>query len=1392
MKLWARHLVLGLLLTAALPSAPTRAAESAQQILLDKANYWRLKDRPDLAIQALQTLLSINPNQPDALYQYGIISVQQGKIDQAKGYLARLQKAAPSSPHIADLENAIRAGQVSPSELSEARRLAQTGQFSQAAKKYEETFKGTPPPTFGVEYYMTLAGTPQGWDEAHKGLEAIVKNSPADSKAKLALAQIETFHAGTRPHGIQMLSQLVNDPVVGGQAATAWKEALMWLGGGPQDTRLYNEYLAKFPADAEVRQHMAQAEKAGAGGPAAPGYSDLNRGNLAAAERQFEAALKRDPNDPNALGGLGIVRLRQHRLREARELLAHAVTQYRRVLASAPDDHSAEAGLRGALAAERSAETAGIPRPGAAAGPTVTPARARADALRAEGQTLEAQGNTAAAGAKYQEAIAVDPTDPWARLDYARFLARSGNVAAGFAAVDPAASGNSADSFYAAAIFYDEQNRGADALALLERVPPGQRTAAMSAFRERIYVTAEIARAKQLASSGNRGAARNMLIALNARPPTSRGKTALIADALADIGDLPEALQLGRPTIASDKKAIIDYASLLYRAGRDGEAVAYLAQAERSDRFSASDRHELEHVKIDIAARRADVIRERGDYAGAWDQISSLLAAYPNDPTLLLAAGRIYAAAGQNGIAMRFIDAAFHQAPGDLGVIRGAVGGAIVAGDLSRARAYLAYGMQIFPSNPRLYYLDAQIARASGDNGRAMYSLRVAQQLANPQAGLIEPLPPLPRGGPMTIPPPPSNLPPNPFRSAAAEAKRPPIRLAAAGSPVSATDAVDASPPAADPLQEAAVSADSDDLLVPPRAAERPPRPAPRQAAIPGAIQGADSWHAPPPEMPLAAAPSAGDTDGVAGSDEIAQVPVAAQPRRRLAELEPLPPPPIPNYQRTYPAAYQPGYAQGYQPVYAQSYQPASAPVYQPAYAQSYQPVYQSAPAPAVYGAAAGPALQPLPPPPIAGYQPPQTYLQAAPAPQGSLEGDIEKSMAAIAAEAGPTLQGGLAFRARDGEDGLSRLTEIGVPVEGTFSPFYTGTVRLQAIPTFITAGKPAFSSLPRFGHEALQGLISGTAVPVPGSQDASGVSLNVAYAYQMFDGEIGTTPLGFPVENLVGRVALMWPPPASWTTALPTIPLAPTSVSNPVHVIAEGVRKPITDSVLSYAGTKDPVSGLIWGGVVKSGGDVLVSYDDGDVGVYGGGGGWSIDGKAVASNSEFEGLVGAYVRPYRVETTSFKIGINLSYMGYDKNLRFFTFGQGGYFSPQNYINVGVPLEYSGQSGRLTYLVGGAIGVQNFHEDRSAAYPIEPAKQAAAQAAFGSLAFYPSRTVTGPSFAAKGQLEYQLNNGFSIGGLATIDNAQNFTEGVAKLYLRKRFGVAPLTATQPYLLPGSL
>lgn len=323
---WVRPFVLGLLLAAAIPATGALAAADAEQILLDKANYWRLKDRPDLAIEALTKLLFLNPNQAEALYQLGMLDVQQGKTPDAKDALGRLQKAAPGSPHISELESAIRAGKVGPSELNEARKLAQSGQLTEAIQKYQQTFHGPPPPSFGVEYYMTLAGTPGGWEQAKDGLAQLAQSQPNDKAVQLALGQVMINRETTRPDGIAQLIKLSKDPVVGADAVKAWRQALLW--GATRE--YYGQYLAQFPNDQEVRQRAndianQSAGAQGQGGAPSQGYVDLQHGKTAVAEREFGADLKSNPNDPQALGGLGLVKLRQERFAEARDLLGRAM-----------------------------------------------------------------------------------------------------------------------------------------------------------------------------------------------------------------------------------------------------------------------------------------------------------------------------------------------------------------------------------------------------------------------------------------------------------------------------------------------------------------------------------------------------------------------------------------------------------------------------------------------------------------------------------------------------------------------------------------------------------------------------------------------------------------------------------------------------------------------------------------------------------------------------------------------------------------------------------------------------------------------------------------------------------------------------------------------------------
>jgi cellulose synthase operon protein C len=855
MKAWGGALALALLLAVALPTDAVLAAQSAEDVLLDKANYWRIKDRPDLAAESLNKLLEINPNNPEALYQYGMLSVQQNKTADAQRYLTKLRQVAPDNPHVADLQNAIRTGSVGATDLREARRLAQAGQLDDAVKKYRELFKGPPPSEYAVEYYMTLAGTAQGWDEARQGLEKASQQSPNDAQIKLSLAQLYTYREQTRVQGIKLLADLSKNSVVSAQAVQSWRQALTWLTGSPQQKAALQQYLAQFPNDQEMAQLLADLAKqpAGAGTAAqSQAYEDLKRGNTVAAERQFLADLKANPNDAQALAGLGLVRLRQQRFGEARDLLAKAIklapdqkkdfepayesavfwgrveeakrlaaaknyagarailrpllahphgdqwgallvlgdiessagdnaaaeAAYRQALRLHPGNINALYGLASALRAQNKtaevdqmlshmspAERARFEKAGTGTG------GGRAEALRNEAKAASANGDVATATAKFQAAIAADPKNPWIRLDYARFLAGQSHMPEAFAAVDPAASGNTPTSILVSAMFDAQQDRWVTALDKVNGIPVKQRTEDIKNFRDRIYVRGQIERAKQMAASGNAAQARTILTQLYQDHSVTTDERFQAPFVIVDsLHDYPTALQITRDVYVKggpdSVRAGGDYAMLLImQGGHDEEATKVMEQINASGLVNANNREQLAPVAIAVAVRRADKLRQHSDYAGAYDQISQLLVDNPDDGNLLMEVGRIYASAGRSKEAMEYFDKAYQQDSGNVEVIRGVVMGAILAHRLSEAQTYLDKGMEAEPNNPWFYYLKAQIAEARGNNGAAIQALRTARELNRQQNPGTAPAAtdttaptPLAPGGTTGSPP------PNPFR----------------------------------------------------------------------------------------------------------------------------------------------------------------------------------------------------------------------------------------------------------------------------------------------------------------------------------------------------------------------------------------------------------------------------------------------------------------------------------------------------------------------------------------------------------------------------------------------------------------------------------------------------
>ncbi len=306
------------------PTGPAENSETVIRILLEKAYFWRSQYQLDRAAESLSRVLQLDKDNADALAMLAPIQAKLGLTAAAQDSLTHLRRAHPNDPQIASAEQSLRIGELDQAQLAQARSLTSDGHASDALKIYQRVFKGdTPPPELATEYYLTLGGSEGGFDQAHDALSRLVIRNPQDIQAQLAFAQIQTFRESTRIDGVKRLEMLVTTPAAAEEANKALRGALTWLSNDPATVDSLEAYLRRNPDDAQLKAKLEFARNP-PGKARQDAFDALNKNRLGEAEAGFAHALTLDPDDKDALGGLGLVRQRQGRLPEARELLSHA------------------------------------------------------------------------------------------------------------------------------------------------------------------------------------------------------------------------------------------------------------------------------------------------------------------------------------------------------------------------------------------------------------------------------------------------------------------------------------------------------------------------------------------------------------------------------------------------------------------------------------------------------------------------------------------------------------------------------------------------------------------------------------------------------------------------------------------------------------------------------------------------------------------------------------------------------------------------------------------------------------------------------------------------------------------------------------------------------------
>ncbi|RVT98877.1 tetratricopeptide repeat protein [Rhodovarius crocodyli] len=423
------------------PATTEQAAPAATSgpvvILIRQAERWLAQNRADLAASAIERALSAEPRNTQALAVAARVAALQENRAAAAAYEARLREAGASPELRAQAESAVRGASIDRNVIEQARALAREGRNDEAVQRYRAAFgQAGPIEPYTQEYYAVLSGTTSGRGEATQGLQRLAEAPNAGARARLAFAQNLTFNATSRAEGIRRLSQLVDSPEVGTEARAAWRQALVWSASDPAMAPQLDAYMRRFPDDAEIRNARAAVPA-----PAAPdpgfasrreGFERLEGGSLRDATRQFEAALAANPNDADALGGMGIVRLREGKPAEARTLLERAI-------ALAPDRarnwqgalDGASYGLelaqgRAALRANRLDEADNLLRTALR-----REVQDRTDAESALGELLLRRNDPAAAEQRFRAALARRPGFPPAQQGLNQALRAQGRAPEG-------------------------------------------------------------------------------------------------------------------------------------------------------------------------------------------------------------------------------------------------------------------------------------------------------------------------------------------------------------------------------------------------------------------------------------------------------------------------------------------------------------------------------------------------------------------------------------------------------------------------------------------------------------------------------------------------------------------------------------------------------------------------------------------------------------------------------------------------------------------------------------------------------------------------------------------------------------------------------------------------
>ncbi len=358
------------------------------------------------------------------------------------------------------------------------------------------------------------------------------------------------------------------------------------------------------------------------------------------------------------------------------------------------------------------------------------------------------------------------------------------------------------------------------------------------------------------------------------------------------------------------------------------------------------------------------------------------------------------------------------------------------------------------------------------------------------------------------------------------------------------------------------------------------------------------------------------------------------------------------------------------------------------------------------------------------------------------------KAYPALANIDSPSAAIGFEYASKSGQEGQSKLVTARAPVgQIKFSPANRVTITAEVARLILQSGTPSEGALIGTPPEEYQSFNQDITTNY---NDLYEVKARIEYQDWISPYlELGSTPINAELSaRLIGKAGAQYRHAQG-------------------YVGAEFYSQPIRESVLSYVGLEDPyVDGRAWGRVQETGGSLQIFQGLGnDITAFAKGSYGIITGTNTYKNDHLA-LVGSVSKLFKPEGFEYvTIGPAVSYEQFNNNQNQFTYGNGGYFSPQ-YIIQGIIEAQALTTEGLNWLAQGSIGAggQQNKQDASPYFPMDPDGRE-----------FPGTTSSTGIFLVKAEGGILLTPEFMVGAKLSYAITADYNEGFAAIYVRYFF-----------------